>query len=108
MQVMEYRQDLLEQAKVRASAAANFTHAEFVELCAELLGEAEEIAEKLDEFRTTETQFEPLFAAATSGRPSALKSAVTIETGLVPTGNSKLGPKVPPLRFKRSEIALSP
>jgi hypothetical protein len=45
MQVMEYRQDLLEQAKVRASAAANFTHAEFVELCAELLGEAEEIAD---------------------------------------------------------------
>ena len=45
MQVSEYRQDLLEQAKVRASAAANFTHAEFVELCAELLGEAEEIAD---------------------------------------------------------------
>jgi hypothetical protein len=45
MQATEYRQDFLEQTKVRASAAANFTHAEFVELCAELLGEAEEISD---------------------------------------------------------------
>lgn len=45
MQLTEYRQDFLEQVKVRASAAANFTHAEFVELCAELLGDADEIAD---------------------------------------------------------------
>ncbi len=45
MQLTEYRQDFLEQLRVRASAAANFTHAEFVELCAELLGEADEIAD---------------------------------------------------------------
>lgn len=45
MLASEYRQDLLEQAKVRASAAANFTHVEFVELCAELLGDAEELSD---------------------------------------------------------------
>lgn len=45
MLLTEYRQDFLEQLKVRASAAANFTHTEFVEVCAELLGDADEIAD---------------------------------------------------------------
>ena len=45
MQVIEYRQDFVEQVKVRASAASNFTHAEFVDLCAELLGDAEEVSD---------------------------------------------------------------
>jgi len=42
---IEYRQDFVEHVKARASAAANFTHAEFVDLCAELLGDAEELAD---------------------------------------------------------------
>jgi hypothetical protein len=45
MQVIEYRQDFVEQVKVRASAASNFTYAEFVDLCAELLGDAEEVSD---------------------------------------------------------------
>ena len=45
MELTDFRLDVLEQLKVRASAAANFTHTEFVELCAEFLGEAEEIAD---------------------------------------------------------------
>src|ERR1035437_3024706 len=45
MQVIEYRQDFVEQVKARASAASNFTHEEFVDLCAELLGDAEEVSD---------------------------------------------------------------
>src|ERR1039457_3977211 len=44
MQATEYRQDFVEQVKARASAASNFTHADLVDLCAELLGDAEELS----------------------------------------------------------------
>jgi len=45
MEVVDYRLDFIEQVRARASAAANFTHAEFVDLCAELLGDAEELSD---------------------------------------------------------------
>ena len=45
MDVTEYRQDFLDQVRARASADANFTRAEFVEICAEHLSDAEELAD---------------------------------------------------------------
>jgi hypothetical protein len=45
MDVMEYRNDFLEQVRVRASAQANFSRAAFVEYCAELLSDAEELTD---------------------------------------------------------------
>jgi hypothetical protein len=45
MELMEFRAEFLDQVRARASAGANFTHAEFVEVCAELLGDAEEISD---------------------------------------------------------------
>lgn len=45
MELTEFRAEFLDQVRARASAGANFTHAEFVEVCAELLGNAEEIAD---------------------------------------------------------------
>jgi len=41
----EFRQEFLDQVRARASAGENFTHAEFVEVCADLLGDAEELAD---------------------------------------------------------------
>jgi hypothetical protein len=45
MELIEYRAEFLEDLKARASAASNFTHAEFVEVCADLLSDAEEISD---------------------------------------------------------------
>ena len=45
MELSDYRQEFLDQVRARASAGANFTHAEFVEICAEQLSEAEELAD---------------------------------------------------------------
>jgi len=45
MDIIEYRSDFLEQVRARASAQANFSHTEFVEYCAELLGDAEELSD---------------------------------------------------------------
>ena len=45
MELMEFRAELLDQVRARAIAGANFTHAEFVEVCAELLGDAEELSD---------------------------------------------------------------
>jgi hypothetical protein len=41
----DYRKEFLEDVKARASVAANFTHTEFVDVCAELLGDAEELSD---------------------------------------------------------------
>src|SRR5215471_7469436 len=45
MELSDYRQEFLDQVRARASAGANFTHAEFVEICAEQLSDAEELAD---------------------------------------------------------------
>lgn len=45
MELTEYRNDFLEQVRVRASAQENFSHAEFVEYCGELLSDAEELSD---------------------------------------------------------------
>src|SRR4051794_37089887 len=45
MDITEFRKDFLEQVKARASAGSNFTHAEFVNVCAEYLTDAEEITD---------------------------------------------------------------
>ena len=45
MDLNEYRQEFLDQVRARASAGSNFTHAEFVDICGELLSEAEELAD---------------------------------------------------------------
>jgi hypothetical protein len=45
MQLTEYRTEFLEDLKARASATSNFTHAEFVDVCADLLSDAEEISD---------------------------------------------------------------
>jgi hypothetical protein len=45
MDVTEYRQEFLDQVRARASAGGNFTRAEFVEICAEHLSDAEELAD---------------------------------------------------------------
>ena len=45
MELMEFRTEFLDQVRARASAGENFTHAEFVEVCAELLGDAEEVSD---------------------------------------------------------------
>jgi len=45
MQLDDYRKEFLEDIRARASVAANFTHIEFVDVCAELLGEAEELSD---------------------------------------------------------------
>ncbi len=45
MELQEFRETFLDQVRTRATAGANFTHAEFVDVCSELLGDAEEIAD---------------------------------------------------------------
>ena len=45
MLLHEYRQEFLADLQARASVAANFTHNEFVEVCSELLGDAEELSD---------------------------------------------------------------
>lgn len=45
MELNEYRKDFLEQVRARASAEANFSKDEFVDYCAELLTDAEEMAD---------------------------------------------------------------
>jgi hypothetical protein len=45
MTLDDFRKEFLEDLKARASVAANFTHNEFVEVCADLLGDAEELAD---------------------------------------------------------------
>ena len=45
MELQEFRETFLDHVRVRATAGENFTHAEFVDVCAELLGDAEEIAD---------------------------------------------------------------
>ena len=45
MELNEFREEFLDQVRARASAGENFTHAEFVEVCADLLGDAEELAD---------------------------------------------------------------
>ncbi len=57
----EYRKDFLADLQARASVAANFTHNEFVEVCAELLGEAEELSD-----------FEACYFRGTGSRKRAL------------------------------------
>lgn len=61
MQLDEYRKEFLEDLKARASAAANFTHAVFVEVCAELLSDAEELSD-----------FEPCFFRGSGSRNRSL------------------------------------
>jgi hypothetical protein len=41
----EYRKEFLEDIRARASVAANFTHNEFVDVCADLLSDAEELSD---------------------------------------------------------------
>ena len=45
MELQEFRETFLDQVRARASAGENFTRAEFVEVCAEYLGDAEELAD---------------------------------------------------------------
>ena len=45
MQLDDYRKEFLEDIRARASVAANFTHTEFVDVCADLLSEAEELSD---------------------------------------------------------------
>lgn len=45
MQIEDYRKEFLEDIRARASVSANFTHTQFVDVCAELLGEAEELSD---------------------------------------------------------------
>ena len=45
MEPNEFREEFLDQVRARASAGENFTHAEFIEVCADLLGDAEELAD---------------------------------------------------------------
>ncbi len=45
MDIAEYHVDFLEQVQARASSESNFTHAEFVDYCADLLADADEVAD---------------------------------------------------------------
>ena len=45
MDLSEFRSEFLDQVRARASAGENFTRASFVDVCAEYLGDAEEIAD---------------------------------------------------------------
>lgn len=45
MQLDDYRKEFLEEIRARASVAENFTHTEFVDVCADLLSEAEELSD---------------------------------------------------------------
>ena len=45
MQLDDYRKEFLEDIRARASVASNFTHTEFVDVCADLLSEAEELSD---------------------------------------------------------------
>ncbi len=45
MQLEDYRREFLEDIRARASVASNFTHTEFVDVCADLLSEAEELSD---------------------------------------------------------------
>ena len=45
MDIAEYRADFLEQVRASATSESNFTHAEFVDFCADLLADADEIAD---------------------------------------------------------------
>lgn len=61
MQLNEFREEFLDQVRARASAGENFTHAEFVEVCADLLGDAEEL-----------TDFEACYYRGTGSRKRSL------------------------------------
>jgi hypothetical protein len=45
MELNEFREEFLDQVRARASAGEDFTRASFVEVCAEFLGDAEELAD---------------------------------------------------------------
>ena len=45
MQLEDYRREFLEDIRARASVASNFTHTEFVDVCADLLSEADELSD---------------------------------------------------------------
>jgi hypothetical protein len=45
MNLAEYRAEFLEDLNARASVASNMSHSIFVEVCAELLGDAEELSD---------------------------------------------------------------
>jgi hypothetical protein len=45
MELMEYRNDFLEQVRARAAAQENYSRAAFVDYCAEVLGDADELAD---------------------------------------------------------------
>jgi hypothetical protein len=61
MEQTEFREEFLDQVRARASAGENFTHAEFVEVCADLLGDAEEL-----------TDFEACYYRGTGSRNRSL------------------------------------
>ena len=61
MLLHEYRQEFLADLQARASVAANFTHNEFTEVCAEMLGDAEELSD-----------FEACYYRGTGSRKRAL------------------------------------
>ena len=45
MQLADFRSEFIEDIRARASVASNFTHLEFVDACAELLSDAEELSD---------------------------------------------------------------
>ena len=61
MQLEEYREEFLEDIRARASVASNFTHTEFVDVCADLLSEAEELSD-----------FEPCYFRGSGSRKRSL------------------------------------
>jgi hypothetical protein len=61
MNISEYRAEFLEDLNAQASAASNFTHSMFVEVCAELLGDAEELSD-----------FEPCYFRGSGSRNRSL------------------------------------
>src|ERR1700722_17256545 len=61
MQLDDYRKEFLEDIRARASVEANFTHTEFVEVCADLLSEAEELSD-----------FEPCYFRGSGSRNRSL------------------------------------
>ena len=61
MNLAEYRAEFLEDLNAQASAASNFTHSMFVEVCAELLGDAEELSD-----------FEPCYYRGSGSRNRSL------------------------------------
>ena len=61
MNLAEYRAEFLEDLNAQASAASNFTHSMFVEVCAELLSDAEELSD-----------FEPCYYRGSGSRNRSL------------------------------------